>query len=381
MIIEIKGVQFVNKGAELMLVAVLQQIRQLYPEADIALLPSQNAPYAKRAKLAALQIMPLQFYQVNLNSLVRLVPKVLRRKLKNWFGIIFQEDVDLVLDASGFAYGDRWGRFGVKFLAANAKLIQSRGGRYILLPQAFGPFSLTVDRKRMAIALSYCTLAYARDADSLAYLHACAAGNTAVRLGHDFTNLVSPPADFLPDVASPYALLIPNYQMLYGKGVDAATQYQALLLNYVRLCLAQQLHVVVLNHEGSQDAAICRAIKQEFAQDSRVHLREPEDALLVKAWIGHAELVFSSRFHGCVSALSQGIYCIGTAWSHKYHHLFADYQMTDWLVELDVPSAQLESLIKQRLFSTGKALLVHRSEELKQAVRNMWLEIADKTAR
>jgi colanic acid/amylovoran biosynthesis protein len=48
-LIEIKGVQFVNKGAELMLLAIVEKIHKLWPEAEICFLQRINSPYTSRA--------------------------------------------------------------------------------------------------------------------------------------------------------------------------------------------------------------------------------------------------------------------------------------------------------------------------------------------
>jgi colanic acid/amylovoran biosynthesis protein len=48
--IEIKGVQFSNKGAELMLVAILEQLDKELGDYQITLSPGTHLPYQKRAR-------------------------------------------------------------------------------------------------------------------------------------------------------------------------------------------------------------------------------------------------------------------------------------------------------------------------------------------
>ena len=56
MIIEIRGVGFVNKGAELMLRAILDQVGGRYPDVKFVMSPSLNgAPYIKIAQLGIYQ--------------------------------------------------------------------------------------------------------------------------------------------------------------------------------------------------------------------------------------------------------------------------------------------------------------------------------------
>ncbi len=62
-------------------------------------------------------------------------------------------------------------------------------------------------------------------------------------------------------------------------------------------------------------------------------------------------LVVSSRFHGCVSALSQAVPCLATGWSHKYQALFDDFGLPEGLlqpVDPDTAVLRLESMLAQR---------------------------------
>ena len=108
MMIEIKGVQFVNKGAELMLAAIIERIKEYWPEANIVLEVDPLSPYKKRAELGAFQKLSLRKNFIDLNFLSYYLPKVFRNYLKKW-GIVTEADINVVLDAAGFAYGDQWG--------------------------------------------------------------------------------------------------------------------------------------------------------------------------------------------------------------------------------------------------------------------------------
>lgn len=371
MLIEIRGVQFVNKGALLMLEACLAQLRQHYPTAQIALAPNINSPFLARAAVGALQKVSFRFRGYDFNALSYCLPLRLRRFLRHWFGFVFEADLDLVLDASGFAYGDQWGGRNVRLLVAESiRLKQHRAG-YVLLPQAFGPFSRKSDQQALAKGLPEALLVCARDEQSFRHLTQYAP-SADIQQFADFTNLLEPHSIAAVSIhsAQPYGLVIPNSAMLGPRNNNNAwrTVYLQQLQSAIRLMHERGIQPLLLNHEGNADEKLC---KQLLDTDTGLALISPDSALEVKAWIAGAELVICSRFHGCVSALSSGVPCIGTSWSHKYEMLFAEYGQNA-LIQPDTTEDELRCLIAQVGSAENRQLLQERAEYWKQQSRLMW---------
>jgi polysaccharide pyruvyl transferase WcaK-like protein len=377
-IIEIKGVQFVNKGAELMLLAILQQVRILFPTAEVAMTPSPNAPYKERATHGALQIFPLQFHGFDFNPAVRLIPARIRRVLRNWFGIVFKQDVNLVLDASGFAYGDQWPHENIRYLVNDIQRCRRHNAKYIFLPQAFGPFTDHKFSSRLRQALPDAQLIFARDKVSESYLKDLGVPNAEIRNCPDFTNLVCAGhfKSALPE--QEFLLVIPNFQMLHSRNPNKLwqTHYLQVIEGVGAIALQRGLAVVILNHEGTEDEQLCLLIADRLLKiSSFVTIANETDALAVKGVIAKSRIVLSSRFHGCVSALSQGIPCMGTSWSHKYEELFKDYDSSDALLTPKCDAAELRNTFELLMSEQTKNHLLFRSSELKAQSIKMWHEI------
>ena len=106
-IVEIKGVEFENKGASLMLYAIIDQMTKMYSDAEFVLSPSEKSGFLERSKTLAWQKLALRKSWLDLNFLSYWVPQLLRQKLRRW-GIVTEADVDIIIDASGFSYSDQW---------------------------------------------------------------------------------------------------------------------------------------------------------------------------------------------------------------------------------------------------------------------------------
>lgn len=376
MLIEIKGVQFVNKGAELMLHAIVQQIKVLWPEADIVLAPNVNSPYKARALLGAYQKLPLQKGRFEWHSLGYSLSPRLRGWLKNRLGLVTEADIDLVLDASGFAYGDQWPASAITLLCAEIKRYAKAGKKYILLPQAFGPFSREHDKKLLAKTLPLATLVCARDEQSVQHLTALMGKSKNLVCFPDFTNLVQAVTPDYYQHGEQKVVFIPNNNMLgqHNLHSDWPSYYISVLVRLVSIVRAQGYTPVFLNHEGVQDARLCQDIVR-LAGGHITIISEP-DPLKVKGIIGASKALVCSRFHGCVSALAQGIPCLGTSWSHKYEQLFADYGCPEALLTPLLDSEALEQTFLKALVDVQHPERAARRSHLLEQSKALWQQVA-----
>jgi polysaccharide pyruvyl transferase WcaK-like protein len=372
--VEIKGVQFRNKGAYLMLLASLEGLKGIARPVELVLSPGPNLPYPERARLGAWQKLSFRRGGLDLTPMIGKLPGAVQR-LFNRYGMVSEKQIDLVLEASGFAYGDQW---PLRFLQNTAKEVvrfAKAGKPFVFMPQAFGPFKTEDSKAAMRDIIHNARLIFVRDPVSLQHLQSCVPNlPDSVVLTPDFTvGLTARPNDEIPAMTGPYAALIPNNKVVskfnHADAEKMRADYIAAFAAAANKLAEQGMQCVLVNHEGKEDAQLC----DEIAAKAPCTIVQIEDPLAVKAFIGKAELAISSRFHGAVNALSQGVPCIATSWSHKYHAMMSDFAMGDYCVAELSEQNLLKAL--QQLLDNKDALaseVKQKAAALKQQNSAMW---------
>lgn len=377
MIIELKGVEFENKGAELMLRGLLQRIEQYWPDAEIALTPSAKANFQQRCSVDAWQKISLRKLYLDLNVLTYYFPIFLRSYLKKW-GIVTEADIDVVIDASGFSYSDQWSpKMSIRHLSGEIERNTKYNKPYVFMPQAMGPFSDPKVRAQIAVSFPKAALVCAREDDTYNFIHEITGDFDALAQFGDFTNSIK---GILPegfDTTKRLACIVPNKNMVNprNKNKQWLDSYETMILSAVHIYKSKGLVPFFLNHEGLEDGALIERLNTQLNEPLMVV--EELDPIKVKGIIATSSAVLCSRFHGCISALSNGIACLSTSWSHKYERLHEGYKAQEFLLKADVSESELEELIDKSLDYGSEAheIIQQQAVLFKVETEQLWLKV------
>ena len=295
-------------------------------------------PFEEVVKIGVLPKAHLMIKGIDLSWCFNVIPRRILRR----FGLVLEKDIDLLIDAAGFAYTSQWGNQPTKQLREKIKRCKRNGTRIVLLPQAFGPFDTTEIKQHMAEILMNSDLVFARDKISKGSLCNIITNQKNIWLAPDFTNLMKGkiPSYFNPDIHQ--VCIVPNTRMIDRTSESAGT-YIAFMKYVIEHLLRINSKPFILIHERN-DLLLANQIVSS-GLDAPIVIED--NPLFIKGIIGCSKLLIGSRFHSLVSGLSQGVPTIGTGWSHKYQELFDDYKWIEGLVSLSIDKRELVALINK----------------------------------
>lgn len=305
-----------------MLHAIIQRIKERFPSSIIAMEPTKRVSAGKLAEFKIFEIKRRR---------ALFIPKFVRRKLR----FVLSNEITIVLDGSGFAFGDQWGsKYAETRLGQKIVEWRKQGKKVILLPQAFGPFMDPALRTVMEKIVASAHLVFAREERSYQYLR-CITDSAHIKQAPDFTNLIAglAPANF--NAQKMQVAIIPNRKMIDKKGA-AGSNYIQFLHTAVNKVNSLELHPYFLIHEGEKDIELAKAVNALLPNPIPIIIHP--DPIAIKGIIATAYFIICSRYHGVVSALSQGIPCISTSWSHKYEMLHQEYEFEEGVIK-DIANA------------------------------------------
>ena len=372
--IVLSGVETNNKGAELMLYAILQEIERRYPDAKVFL------PYSRMKQGVGYVKTNLDFkptphsefvYKKHLHGLFRRIH--LPEGILNRTNIV--KDADWFIDGSGFAFSDQWNikESRIKMWGDMLRPLRKRGCKIFCLPQAFGPVEKSNTKKILALLSENAHIIMPRERVSLEYLQKSSVVDMQkVRMFTDFTSLVEGifPKEY--EHLRGGICIIPNLRMI-DKGLISYDAYIQLLTSIISEAKKSGRPVYLLNHEGLKDGKLCLECQKSIGGDVEAVINL--NALEVKGLIASAYLVITSRFHGLVSALNSCVPSLATSWSHKYEELFHDYGLDGYVLPLNnhvTAMALVRELIEQQKNNSIRQHLALQVPKVKAQTQEMW---------
>lgn len=375
MLIEVRGtgVGRVNKGAELMLRAIVRQ-RDAWGNGVELVMGPGGGPYRRRAQLGLYQKLWAGRLGPWAGELARVVPGRVRHR----YGLVTEAEIGGVLDASGFAYSDQWGAAAAAQLARLSARWRKQGKHIVLLPQALGPFRDPAVHDAFRRALDSVDLVFARDRVSLEYARELGPSRARVEQAPDFT--ISMPGTLPPGYAPRpgQVAIVPNLRMVDKGGADAGERYVAALAECVRHLRAHGYEPFILVHDPTGDFVMAEQLRERTGGELPV-VHEDDPAHL-KGILGGCHAVIGSRFHALVSALSQAVPSLAMGWSHKYEMLFEEFGAAECVVSAADPAEKVLAQLGHVLEGAGRERLVRALGEnaavMKDRTTCMWDEVA-----
>jgi polysaccharide pyruvyl transferase WcaK-like protein len=370
MTIQIDGANTINKGAELMFYAVLEEIERRYPEATV-IYNGFGVGYKKLDSPFKIK----GYTRLSLGTKPWGVQKRLGLPYGYLTGFHPVKGIDMIIDISGFKLGDQWKRDN-RYLRALEKYyigMKGYGTQVFLLPQALGPFLTPNGRKTVEILDKYVDFIFPRERESYQYLVDGGIKKSKVLTFPDFTNIVKGEFPVGYEDFKGKVCIIPNEKMI-AHDDSGSERYISFIYRVITVLKSKGMDVFLLNHEDKGDRKVCKKINKLFNNELKVI--EGLNAKEIKGIIGSSYFTFSSRYHGVANALSQGIPCIATSWSHKYKLLFEDYGLENKIMDTNSTLAEIETFLSDYISIQGnetmRGEIGKKKDELIEKTKEMW---------
>lgn len=338
--IVLSGVETNNKGAELMLYSILQEIEKKHPGSEVFLpIPKQTIHREYPSiRINFKQDSRLQIFARNLRIL-----SLLRKfhlpcgRLEDSYPI---KNADYYFDASGYLLTDAWpmSDYSVEYFKEKFKKYKAQGTKIVFLPQAIGPLNKKVTQMVLKTINQYADIIMPRDQISMDYINETGIDTNRFCIYGDFTSLIHcnipPKYSHLKGMVA----MIFNSRMLDQAGLSKEVYFN-FMANAIKTIRRNGHDVYLLNHEGKQDEELLF----EFNKlNHDCEIVTGLNGLEIKGLISSAYLCVSSRFHGAASSLNSCVPCLATSWSHKYKELFNEYKQENCLLNVtDIDSSML----------------------------------------
>lgn len=238
------------------------------------------------------------------------------------------------------------------FVAWSVVLVK---GTMVQFPQTFGPYRSPLARWLARYLLKRSSVVIARDKISRRIAQDLVGVHRDVWLSPDVAfslEAIRPEGIELYPLkgSAPFVVIGLNVNGLMFNGGYTRKNMFGLKLDY-RSFLSELIITLMAHHDlefwlvphtyapaqnVESDPEACRQVRLRLPEtvQQRVRIVTGEyDCNEIKSVIGQCNFFIGSRMHACIAALSQGVPCVGVAYSRKFKGVFDSVGMSNWVVD------------------------------------------------
>ena len=375
MVIEIKGGGFVNKGAQLMLYAVLSKQKIFNPNSRF-IMHMMSGSFSDRSSyeighLAWLHTWNYRLAATLIDKLFSSLPNIIRKKYDIWL----KKEIQVIFDISGFIYSDEFGEKPCKRMAEYYKKMKKNGVKIILMPQAMGPFHNLNIKKYVSEIIISSDLIYIRDYDSLKYVNNLIGNSDKLIYAPDFTYCLEGIKKNKYLKLKNKVGIIPNEKLFRSDNFNKSN-YISLLNSILSYCEENDISAFLLLHEYDKDSYFLDDFKDKIKKN--IDIVTENDPLVLKSIIGNSKLIISSRYHGLINALYQCVPVIATGWCHKYEALMNEYNLEDYMVkeyDSNLITKMMRNIFEKSELNIIRYKILLENKKREQILNDMWGKI------
>jgi colanic acid/amylovoran biosynthesis protein len=179
------------------------------------------------------------------------------------------------------------------------------------------------------------------------------------------------------DQAANKFCIIPNYRMIDKTSHEISCNYVSFMAKCAVYLVKKNILPFILIHEGKNDRYVADMIIDQTGM--AIPVIQESDAINIKGIIGNCEGAIGSRYHGLVSALSQGVPSLATSWGHKYQKLFDEYSFPDGVLNItdnfNAAQKKIDLITEVDTKNIIRNKIMIASGKLKQQSEAMWNDV------
>lgn len=364
----ITGGELFNKGAQAMTFITVDELKKRFPDHHIFVLSEMDLQRPKKEQeqydFSFMGWYPLKYAKCQSNFILRILCLMRNRKELMEAEEIYK-NADLMIDISGYALGSNWGEGTCNHYLDHLEFAKDFHIPVYLMPQSFGPFEFQGEEgkkidKRIAELLPMAKVICARENEGLQCLkkryhldnvilaNDIVLNNRSLNIDNVYRNK---PTLSIPSIIRGSVAVIPNQR---NYDVASKSKVQKFYISIIHKLLTVCPAVYLISHSDA-DLDICRQLKLEYDDESRVILLEKElNCLEFNEIVKNFYFIVASRFHAIVHSFKNNVPCIALGWATKYHELMKQFSQDRYILDVrqtiseEIINTTIETMMKNR---------------------------------